>query len=578
MKESNNEEKERMMFYKKLNGTIPMNVIDDFGDESNFLLIFVNPKSGSQEGKIILEYIKKYKEISIRDYNILHFPIDEQNDWHPIPFSRSRSNSLQSLEEIKIKGTEHPTKFDPSIPFSVIIFNIIDEDDYRKGKKFIKTYLNDFPEEELKILIGGGDGSVLSIIEDLHNEKINLQKCVFGAMPLGTGNDLSNAMGFDSQCEIGIKIEYFQRVLYTYLTASTIKIDIWKLQLKVDKEEGKIFDIISNGEIELKDENNNDLTYFTKTFINYMSIGFDAKVGFMFGQRRTSSRIFNKLIYALEAGKNILRGLFQKKLGLSSLLENLISLEGDNIENKILSNDENYFLDEEYFKLLNNKKVIFESIDKGKKKNYNRTILKGSPVVLVCQNIEYYMGGTENIWGMSDQIGIQTCGLKRKERKIYENKIANSFHKQSSNDRQIEFITYNHGMDMGLDRVAGGKARKIHQGLGPFFITFKKILSKGQKKKLNKVYINIDGEFYHLVQPKQILISLNDKICNGQIKFLKNEIAIWRVKQKTMFQKIKKYIKYYKYIIITITPLILLLRYNIRAAIIVLIYMFLIFF
>ena len=376
-------------------------------------------------------------------------------------------------------------------------------------------------------------------------------------MPLGTGNDLSNAMGFDSQCEIGIKIEYFQRVLYTYLTASTIKIDIWKLQLKVDKEEGKIFDIISNGEIELKDENNNDLTYFTKTFINYMSIGFDAKVGFMFGQRRTSSRIFNKLIYALEAGKNILRGLFQKKLGLSSLLENLISLEGDNIENKILSNDENYFLDEEYFKLLNNKKVIFESIDKGKKKNYNRTILKGSPVVLVCQNIEYYMGGTENIWGMSDQIGIQTCGLKRKERKIYENKIANSFHKQSSNDRQIEFITYNHGMDMGLDRVAGGKARKIHQGLGPFFITFKKILSKGQKKKLNKVYINIDGEFYHLVQPKQILISL---------------------KQKTMFQKIKKYIKYYKYIIITITPLILLLRYNIRAAIIVLIYMFLIFF
>ena len=570
---------EEILFYKKINGTIPMRIIEDFSEESNFLLLFVNPKSGSQEGKIILDYIEKYKEISIRNYNIIHFPVDEQEeDWLPIPFSRSRSNSLQSFEEIKIKGVEHPTKFDPSIPFSIIIFNILDKDDYQKGKNFIKSYLKDFPEEEMKVLIGGGDGSVLSIIEDLFNEKINIEKCIFGAMPLGTGNDLSNAMGFDSQCEIGIKIEYFQRVLYTYLTASTIKIDIWKLQLKVDKEEGKIFDIISNGEIELKDENNNDLTYFTKTFINYMSIGFDAKVGFMFGQRRTSSRIFNKLIYALEAGKNILRGLFQKKLGLSSLLENLISLEGDNIENKILSNDENYFLDEEYFKLLNNKKVIFESIDKGKKKNYNRTILKGSPVVLVCQNIEYYMGGTENIWGMSDQIGIQTCGLKRKERKIYENKIANSFHKQSSDDRQIEFITYNHGMDMGLDRVAGGKARKIHQGLGPFFITFKKILSKGQKKKLNKVYINIDGEFYHLVQPKQILISLNDKICNGQIKFLKNEIAIWRVKQKTMFQKIKKYIKYYKYIIMTITPLILLLKYNIRAAIIFLIYMFLIFF
>ena len=576
MKERNNEEKERMMFYKKLNGTIPMNVIDDFGDESNFLLIFVNPKSGSQEGKIILEYIKKYKEISIRDYNILHFPIDEQNDWLPLPFSRSRSNSLQSLEEIKIKGTEHPTKFDSSIPFSVIIFNIIDEDDYRKGKNFIKTYLNDFPEEELKILIGGGDGSVLSIIEDLHNEKINLQKCVFGAMPLGTGNDLSNAMGFDSQCEIGI-IEYFQRVLYTYLTASIIKIDIWKLELKVDKNEGKIFDIISNGEIELKDKNNNDLKYFTKTFINYMSIGFDAKVGFMFGQRRTSSRIFNKFIYALEAGKNILRGLFRKKFGLASLLESLITLEGENIENRKLSNDENYFVDEEFLKLLNNKKIIFETIDKGKKNNYNRTILKGNPVVIVCQNIDFYMGGTENIWGSSQQIGIQACGLKRKEKKLYEKNIADSFHKQSSNDRRIEFITYGHGMDMGIDRVTGGKAKKIYQGSGPFFFTFKKILSKGQKKKLNKVYINIDGEFYHLVQPKQILISLNDKICNGQIKFLKNEIAIWRHKQKTTLQKIRKNIKYNKYLLITFTSILLLLKYNIKSAIIFLVYIFLLY-
>ena len=41
------------------NETITSDIIDDFGeDESNFLLLFVNPKSGSQEGKIILEYIK----------------------------------------------------------------------------------------------------------------------------------------------------------------------------------------------------------------------------------------------------------------------------------------------------------------------------------------------------------------------------------------------------------------------------------------------------------------------------------------------------------------------------------------
>ena len=561
-------------FYTKINGTIPSDIIDDFSEESNFVLIFVNPISGSQEGKIILDYINKYKVPSIRNYNIIHFPVEDEDDWFPKSISRSRRGSTQSFEEIKIKGIEHPSKFDPSIPFSTIIFNIIDEEDYKKGKIFIRSFLNDFPEEKIKILIGGGDGSVLSIIEDLYKEKINLEKCIFGAIPLGTGNDLSNAMGFDSTCEI-FKIEYFQRVLYTYLTANIINIDVWELELKVDKNEGKIYDIITNGEIELKDINNNYLKYFKKTFINYMSIGFDAKVGFNFGQKRTTSRIFNKIIYAWEAGKNILRSIFNKKLGLASLLENLISLEGEIISNKKLSDDDNYFIDEENFKQIQNKKIIFESIDRGVKKNY--TILKGNPVVIVCQNIDFYMGGAENIWGNSQQVGTQICGLKRKERKLYEQKIASSFHKQSSNDREIEFITYNHGMDMGLERITKGNANKVCQGSGPYFFTFKKILSKAQKKKLNKVYINIDGEFYHLVQPKQISIKLNDKICNGQIKFLKNEYAIWRLKQKTVIKKIRKNIKYYKYMFTMIGVVFFLLKYDLRAAIIFVLYVLLLF-
>ena len=590
-------EDEPEIFYKSKSEIIPYNIKNDFIN-GNFLLIFVNPLSGSQEGKIILEYAKDFRQSPISSYNIICFPIEEDviNEW--FPFSGTRS--VQSFDEIRINQKNekdvkkeekndilHPTKFDPSIPFSIIIFNLLDKIDYINGKYFIKKYISDFPNNELKILIGGGDGTVLSTIEDLFKEKIDLEKCIFGAMPLGTGNDLSNAMGFDSTCEIGIKIEYFQRVLYTYLIASTIKIDIWNLELKVDKNEGKIYDVISNGEVELKDEKNKNknLTFFSKTFINYMSIGFDAKVGFMFGQKRTRSRYCNKVIYAWEAGKNILKGLFQKSLGLSSLLESLISLENENnieIEenNKDIkySKDDNYFFDDDGLKLLNNKKIIFESIDKRKKKNYNPTILKGNPVVIVCQNINFYMGGTEHIWGSTNQIGIQPCGLKRGEKKLFEQDLLKSFQKQLSNDRKIEFITYSHGMDMGLDRVARGNAKKIHRGKGPFIFTFKKILSKAQKKKLNKVYINIDGEFYHLVQPKQIVISINDKICKGQIKFLKNEFAIWRLKQKTVFQKIRKNLKYYKYSLIIFPFIFLFLKFGFDISFIYLLYMLILFF
>ena len=174
-----------------------------------------------------------------------------------------------------------------------------------------------------------------------------------------------------------------------------------------------------------------------------MSIGFDAKIGFMFGQKRTSSRICNKIIYAYEAGKNILKGLFQKSLGLSSLLESLITLENKSMYNINYSKDDNYFLDEDGFNMLNNKKIIFESIDKCKKKNYNPVILKGNPVVIVGQNINFYMGGTEHIWGNTNQVGIQACGLKRAEKKQFESDLLQKLNKdQLSDDRKIEWYGY----------------------------------------------------------------------------------------------------------------------------------------
>ena len=81
------------MFYNSISEIIPYNIKNDFV-KNNFLLIFVNPKSGSQEGKIILDYVKNFKENSIHIYNIIHFPIEEDDlsDW--FPFTRSRTNAF----------------------------------------------------------------------------------------------------------------------------------------------------------------------------------------------------------------------------------------------------------------------------------------------------------------------------------------------------------------------------------------------------------------------------------------------------------------------------------------------------
>ena len=163
----------------------------DFEVEGRLMVIFANPLSGSQEGLTILELGGQYRVSTVNDYMVLKFP----------ECSNSMANETAS-SVLPIAGNEKSYRaavFDPSITFSLVVFNILEKEEFKKGKMFIKEYLNRYGKNKIRILIGGGDGTVLSVVEDLNEEKINLERCVFGAVPLGTGNDLSNAMGFGNR-------------------------------------------------------------------------------------------------------------------------------------------------------------------------------------------------------------------------------------------------------------------------------------------------------------------------------------------------------------------------------------------
>ena len=304
------------MFYFSESSLVPNNIKDDFKTKQNFLLVFVNPKSGSQQGKVVLEHCQKYKIENIPEYNIISFPITDEK-------LRSKKDSKElesktSQDEDENNYNLSMAKFDPLIEFSTIIFNIIDKNEMTKGKKFIKRYLTDFPNNNIKILIAGGDGTVLGIVEELNREGIPLNRCIFGAMPFGTGNDLSHSLGFGNECKVG-GIRKFHRVLYTYLIGTLAKIDIWELSVSVSQINGTIFDVVKKGEKIKEDENHKKVFDFKKTFVNYFSLGFDARVGFQFEQHRSSSRFCNKFIYAVEAAKRIF--CCKKNYGLSALLD-----------------------------------------------------------------------------------------------------------------------------------------------------------------------------------------------------------------------------------------------------------------
>jgi len=58
----------------------------------------------------------------------------------------------------------------------------------------------------VKVIIGGGDGTVMWVIENLRNADIDIQKCIFGVLPLGNTNDLSCSLGWGST--ISLLIHY----------------------------------------------------------------------------------------------------------------------------------------------------------------------------------------------------------------------------------------------------------------------------------------------------------------------------------------------------------------------------------
>ena len=474
------------------------------------LIIFCNPISGNQEGKIVLNIAKHY--LTKEQYKIIDFQYLVPN-----------------------KNYE---------PIKSVFFELINKEDNAKGQLLLKhcterCKLNQeagLPEnfQKIKTLIAGGDGTVLSMIESFIKNGTDINYCTFGHVPLGTGNDLSNSLGFSDHVDLSENnMEKLYKILLRYYTAKFGKIDIWRMDLQLDPIDGEILLNTKNGKVPLKDDNGNIIKRYIRTFINYVSLGYDARVGYNFDSKRTSSRNRNKCIYFLEGLKKI---FCQKTLSVQKFIDTFTVY--DSLDNSI--NQDSFFSDNNAEINKSNidisENILNQNIPKAKfklmslntyKENCNNIngkclVLEGKPCSIIFQNIVNYMSGVRDMWGKGEQrITVEVKNGTNEENLKYTEKLkamANSI--QRFDDKMLEVFTFDNGFETGFEKIIRGLAKKIYHGRGPIEVKFVETPKYIKEDKKDRIYLNLDGEYFHIVKPISLRIELNRDYCGGQLPFL----------------------------------------------------------
>ena len=472
------------------------------------VIIFVNPISGNQEGKVFLSiaepFAKPNSPYKVIDYSKLSPP------------SSASSTPNQSI--------------------LAFVFNLINKDEFTSCVNTIKHFLPHAYSANvpLKVLIAGGDGTVLSIIETLNSSNINICNLIFGHIPLGTGNDLSNALGFSNRISIQNTPHSLYSTLLKYHNAVHSKVDVWKMELSLSSSEGDIIEIKNKEKTSkqgLQVDNDTHMKVYSRTFINYLSLGYDARVGYNFDKNRSDSRSHNKCIYFWEGLK---KNFCRRTAPVSSFLESFTVLEDENEsinEGTFLSQNNPSSSHRQQQQQLEVCEPKVKFCFKPKKslndieKNSKCIIMKGEPASIICQNINMYMAGVVDIWKESkERTNLEVINTEHK--KQYKHKLKQmSSGEQRLDDHQLEFFTYSNGLVTGMERMIRGLADKLYHGRGPIVMKFKQIENTNDNDRYHRIYLNVDGEYFQLVKPVKMRIQLARELCNGSIPFLRRNKA-----------------------------------------------------
>ena len=241
----------------------------DFGPFSNFIL---KPNFIFSDKDVNYKY-------NITDVKIDFKLADEMSNWTPlIVFANTKSGSSDADMIMKsFRGILNPLQ--------IINMNIIDP------RKIFDWMLKYSELVQFYVLVCGGDGSVGWLLQIVSKLKFKKEPA-FAILPLGTGNDLSQCLGWGKGYTVDVEIS---DIINKIKLAENVHLDRFVLN-------NSVFSSIETFEFRwLVDINKNrkirSLTKGTSRFMNnYLSIGCDALVTLNFHSNRETLPFSNRLL------------------------------------------------------------------------------------------------------------------------------------------------------------------------------------------------------------------------------------------------------------------------------------------
>ena len=342
---------------------------------------------------------------------------------------------------------------------SVYMFDMNNTTENNKMNEGIDILITELHLHKIvKVVLACGDESIFPFIEKLNNASINLDKIIFCALPFGRSNDLSIQFGFGKSFG-KINLNSLKKIIQEIIESISVQIDIWDLKLIFDNAYGGYISI--NNKFE---KNKSKIASMRRGFISYFSLGYDSHIGFDISKKKyNNSKICYYTCYWYEAFKN---SFCSKSLKLNQYLDSLyfinlhkndseyedesqtikedhgqkitifqtnvidlnlnqndnISINNSKSDNRIVPTNET--INKKKFKKRHeisneedgenemeesDSETEYEEVNNALKTfKYEKVMIKGEPLGLICQNIKYFCDGNISKWdSKKPKYGIQ---------------------------------------------------------------------------------------------------------------------------------------------------------------------------